>query len=264
MTVAQEKYVKYEKNKKIAYITLNRPDVLNAMNIQMHEELATIWDDFEADDNILLGILSGAGTRAFSVGQDLKELAKQSETSSIGSLNRPGWPRLTERFSRVKPIIAKVHGYALGGGFELALASDIIVATHDAKFGLPEAKLGLIPGAGGMFRLTRQIPSRIALGYLLTGRTISASRAFELGLINEVVSPEALDACAQSFADDILRCAPLSIRAIQEATSKSSNLTLEQAFSSNYNWETIRKNSLDAKEGAEAFAEKRPPIWQGK
>jgi len=159
----QTETVTYTKRDRVAHITLNRPQVLNAMNLQMHEDLAKIWEDFESDETIWLAVLSGAGDRAFSVGQDLKEsaiLSRRGEMppSSFGSLGKPGWPRLTDRFDLSKPIIAKVQGFALGGGFELALACDIVIAANDAVFGLPEARMGLIPGAGGVFRLTRQAP----------------------------------------------------------------------------------------------------------
>ncbi len=257
----------YQKQGQIAYITLNRPEALNAMDIQMHEELALIWNDFETDEAIRVGVLSGSGDRAFSVGQDLKELAERQSKgiateSSIGSFGKPGWPRLTERFDRFKPLIAKVQGYAFGGGFELAMACDIIVATTDATFALPEAKLGLIAGAGGVFRLTRQIPFRVAMGYLMTGRVINAQRAFALGLVNEIVSAEELDHCLAGWVRDMLRAAPLSIQAIQEMASKSITMPLEQAFSTSYSQENIRKTSLDAKEGPQAFVEKRLPVWR--
>lgn len=264
-----ETTVRYEKREQVAYITLNRPHVLNAMNLRMHEELAVIWDDFEADDDIRVGVLTGAGDRAFSVGQDLKELAELQRAemvgeASIGSRGKPGWPRLTERFDRVKPLIAKVHGYTLGGGFELALACDIIVATQNASFALPEAQLGLIPGAGGIFRLTRQIPFRAALGYLMTGRIMTAAKALELGLVNDVVPTVELDACVDGWVRDILRCAPLSIRAIKETAAKSATVPIEQAFAMHYTWEEARKVSLDAREGPQAFVDRRPPVWRGR
>jgi dehydration protein DpgD len=262
-------HVCYKKHGAIAYITLNRPHVLNAMNLRMHEDLGSIWNDFEADDSIRVGVLSGASEKAFCVGQDLVELAQLNRTglgvvSSFGSRREVSGLRLTERFDRVKPLVAKVHGYALGGGFELALACDIIVASEDAKFALPEAKLGLIPGAGGIFRLGRQMPERSALGYLMTGRTMTATRAWEFGLINEVVPAEKLDACVDGWVQDLLRSAPLSLRAIKEAISKSALLPMEQAFGIDYHWENIRKTSEDALEGPRAFMEKRLPNWQGR
>ncbi|MEU2035447.1 enoyl-CoA-hydratase DpgD [Nocardia amamiensis] len=260
--------VDYRKHGRIATVQLNRPHVLNAMNLAMHAELARVWDDIEADDNIWLVILSGAGKKAFSVGQDLAELVERidngSARSSFGSAGKPGFPRITERFSFAKPIIAKVSGYALGGGFELALACDIVVASTEAQFGLPEAKLGLIPGAGGVFRLPRQAPYRIAMGHLLTGRTMSAARAFELGLVNEVVSGIDLDSCVERWAADVLACAPLSIRAIKESAAASISMPLPAAFAAEYRWERIRADSTDAEEGPRAFAEKRAPNWTGR
>jgi crotonobetainyl-CoA hydratase/dehydration protein DpgD len=261
--------VRYEKRGRVAHIVLDRPHVLNAMDLRMHRELAEVWDDFEADDEVWVGVLTGAGDRAFSVGQDLKELAGRiangaADRATFGGRGKPGWPRLTERFQLTKPIMAKVRGYALGGGFELALACDIIVAATDATFALPEARLGLIAGAGGVFRLTRQLPLKTAMGYLLTGRHMSATRAFELGLVNDIVPATELDACADRWVRDILRCAPLAVRAIKDAAATSATLPLEQAFTAQYAWEERRRHSRDAREGPLAFVQRRPPRWTGR
>ncbi|MEU6719658.1 enoyl-CoA-hydratase DpgD [Nonomuraea sp. NPDC046802] len=261
--------VRYEKRGRVAHVTFNRPEVLNAMDLATHEELSRVWDDFEADDDLWVAVLTGAGDRAFSVGQDLKELAVLNENgtarpSTFGSRGKPGWPRLTERFSLAKPVIAKVNGYALGGGFEIALACDLIIAADHATFGLPEARLGLIPGAGGVFRLTRQLPYRTAMGLLITGRRLSAAQALEYGLVNEVVPGEELDACVDSWVADVLNCAPLSVRAVKEAAQTSANLPLERAFATRYVWEERRMHSEDALEGPLAFADKRPPRWRGR
>lgn len=260
--------VLYEKRGRVAYITLNRPAALNALNLRTHQELGAIWDDFENDDQIWLGVLSGAGTRAFSVGQDLKELVERSgggeAASSFGSAGKPGFPRLTERFSLSKPLIARVSGYALGGGFELALACDIIVASETASFAFPEAGLGLVAGAGGLFRLPRQIPYKVAIGYLMTGRRMSAARAYELGLVNEVVAAAELDSCVDAWVADLLRCAPLALRAIKEVAARSANMELEAAFGARYEWEERRQASDDCREGPQAFVDKRPPVWKGK
>lgn len=262
-----DRRVTYEKKGHVAHVMLNRPEVLNAMDLRTHEELAAIWDDFEADDQIRVGVLAGQGSRAFSVGQDLKELARRNDAgvqaSSFGSKGLPGWPRLTERFALSKPIVAQVSGYAIGGGFELALGCDIIVAADNATFALPEARMGLIPGAGGVFRLPRQIPMKIAMGHLLTGRPMSAQRAYELGLVNEVVPPDQLQACVDGWVNDLLRCAPLALRAIKEASAAAAHLSLEAAFQAEFKWETVRRHSADCKEGPRAFAEKREPRWRG-
>ncbi|MEU8653513.1 enoyl-CoA-hydratase DpgD [Streptomyces sp. NPDC048737] len=259
--------VRYDKRGHVARITLDRPRVLNAMNLRMHAELAEVWDDFESDDDIRVGVLSGAGERSFSVGQDLGELVRRIDEgtapSTFGSRGQPGWPRLTERFSMSKPLIARVNGYALGGGFELALACDIVIAAEHAEFALTEARLGLVAGAGGVFRLTRQAPFRVAMGHLLTGRRMTAARAYELGLVNEVVPGGGLDACVEGWLEDVLSCAPLSLRAAKEAATVSATLPLDRAFATRYPWEERRALSRDALEGPRAFVEKRPPKWTG-
>lgn len=261
--------VRLERRGRVAHVTMDRPAVLNAMNLQMHEELGRVWDDVEADDDVWVAVLTGAGDRAFSVGQDLKELAERIRAGpsggpgrSFGSRGEPGWPRLTERFAFPKPVVARVNGYALGGGFELALACDVIVASDNAAFGLPEARLGLVAGAGGVFRLVRQMPYRSALGHLMTGRRISAERALELGLVNEVVAPADLDACVDSWVEDILRCAPLAVRAVKEAAARSAAMPLEQAFATRFYWEEKRARSRDAEEGPLAFVDRRTPVWR--
>ncbi|HEX6344782.1 enoyl-CoA-hydratase DpgD [Umezawaea sp.] len=261
--------VDFEKIGHVAHVTLNRPAVLNAMNLRMHEELGEVWDEFEQDDDLWVAVLTGAGDRAFSVGQDLRELADRDENgtarpSTFGSRGKPGWPRLTERFWLTKPVVARVDGYALGGGFELALACDVVVASDRTTFGLPEAKLGLVAGAGGVFRLTRQLPFRTALGHLMTGRDLTATRAYELGLVNEVVPPSELDGAVDAWVADLLRCAPLAVRAIKEAAHASVTMPLRDAFATRYEWEERRMHSEDAVEGPRAFAEKREPRWQAR
>ncbi|MFI6727005.1 enoyl-CoA-hydratase DpgD [Streptomyces atratus] len=260
--------VRYEKKDHIARVTLDRPEVLNAMDLRTHEELAAVWDDVEADDDIRVAVLTGAGDRAFSVGQDLKERARLDGAgvprTTFGSRGLPGWPRLTERFTLSKPVVARVNGHALGGGFELALACDLVIASHDAVFALPEARLGLIPGAGGAFRLARQLPLKTAMGHLLTGRPIDAATALHFGLVNEVAGEGDLDRRVDAWTDDLIRSAPLSVRAIKEAVMRSLDQPLEEAFATRYVWEERRMHSRDAVEGPRAFAEKRDPVWTGR
>jgi dehydration protein DpgD len=260
--------VRCEKKEHVARVTLDRPGVLNAMDLRMHEELAEIWDEVEADDEIRVVVLTGAGDRAFSVGQDLKERARRDAAgtppSSFGSRGQPGWPRLTERFGFSKPVVARVDGYALGGGFELALACDLIIASDRAVFGLPEARLGLVPGAGGVFRLVRQLPQKAAMGLLLTGRRLDAATAHAYGLVNEVVPADRLDECVDGWVADLVASAPLSVRAIKEAALRSVDLPLADAFAATYRWEERRRRSADAVEGPRAFAEKRAPMWTGR
>jgi enoyl-CoA hydratase/carnithine racemase len=258
--------VRYEKKDHVGYVTLDRPDVLNAMDRRMHHELGVVWDDIEADDDVRVVVLTGAGDRAFSVGMDLKELTRlngQAPPSTFGSRGQPGWPRLTERFSFAKPVVVRVNGYALGGGLELALAGDIVVAAEHSVFALPEARLGMVPGAGGAFRLARQLPLKVAMGYLLTGRQMGAATALEYGLINEVAPADELDDRVAQWTDDLLRSAPLSVQAIKEAVMRSLDLSLSEAFMTRYPWEERRMHSRDAVEGPRAFLEKRDPVWSG-
>jgi dehydration protein DpgD len=259
--------VRYEKRGRVGYVTLNRPAVLNAMDLRMHELLAGVWDDAERDPDVWVVVLTGAGTKAFSVGQDLKELAARLRAgalpSTFGAAGAPGHPRLTERFAFTKPLIARVNGLALGGGFELVLACDIAVAADHAAFALPEVRVGLVAGAGGVFRLSRQAPFRAAMGHLLTGRRMSAAQALQFGLVNEVVPADALDRCVDEWVSDLLDCAPLAVRATKEAALRSAHLSLEDAFAASYEWEERRRHSCDAREGALAFAEKRRPVWRG-
>lgn len=265
-----DKPVLYRKSGRVATITINRPHVLNAMDLATHSALAEIWDDFERDDEIWVGVLASTGDRAFCVGQDLKELVRVREAkgakapaSSFGSRGLPGWPRLTERFELSKPLIAQVQGLALGGGFELALACDLIVAADCAEFALPEARLGLIPGAGGAFRLCRQMPLKVAMGLLLTGDRITAHEAFAHGLINEVVPAGQLSFAVDRWIARLLRCAPLSLQAIKQSVQRSSHLSLADAFAGDYPAEQRRRSSSDVDEGPKAFVEKRDPIWNG-
>ena len=257
--------VLYEKKDGVARVTIDRPAVLNAMDLRTHEELARAWDDFESDDELRVAVLTGAGDRAFSVGQDLRERARLNAAgttpTTFGSRGQPGWPRLTERFDLSKPVVARVDGYALGGGFELALACDIIVASDRSVFALPEVRLGLVPGAGGAFRLARQLPLKAAMGYLLTGRRMTAEVAMESGLVNEVVPADRLDACVAEWTDDLKRGAPLAVRAIKESVMRSLDMPLEAAFATPFEWERRRMHSEDAVEGPRAFAEKREPRW---
>lgn len=260
--------VRYEKKNQVGYVVLDRPQVLNAMDQRMHEELAVIWDEIEEDDDVRVAVLSGAGERSFCVGQDLHERARLDQRgvspATFGSGGQPGWPRLTERFGFSKPVVARVHGYVFGGGFELALASDIIVASDQAVFALPEAQLGLVPGAGGIFRLARQLPLKVAMGYLLTGRRITAGDAMKLGLVNEVVPFARLDQAVAEWTNDLIRSAPLAVQAIKEAVYRSLDMPLERAFTTRFQWEERRRLSRDAIEGPRAFAEKRTPVWQGR
>lgn len=252
----------------IAWITLDRPEAMNALNPELRWQLSEHLNQIESDDDIWLGIITGAGDRAFCAGMDLKAsaaLAASSRENQQTALKyQSATTHITERFDFPKPLIAMVNGYALGGGLEVALACDIVIASEQASFGLPEPRRGLIAGSGGVHRLPRQIGLKPAMGYLLTGRHFSAQRAYELGLINEVVPHSELLTTVEGYAEDILKCAPLAVRATKASALKGLNLTLPEAYIRVDPAEEKRRNSLDAQEGPLAFAEKRPPNWQGR
>ena len=261
-------FCRYEKKDHVAYITITRPEVMNALHAPANIELGQVFDDFAADDDSWLAVLTGEGDRAFSAGNDLKYTAEMSrlpreQRPNLGAA-RGGFGGLTSRYDLFKPIIARVNGFALGGGLELALACDIIVAADHAEVGLPEPRRGLIAGAMGVHRLPRHLPLKQAMGYMLTGRHMSAQRAYEIGLVNEVVPLAKLDDAVGAWIADIVRCAPLSVRATKEAALKGLQMPLEQAGVAEYQWEMARRRSADAIEGPRAFAEKRAPNWIGK
>lgn len=249
-------------------IRINRPEVLNALDPQTYYELSLACDELENNDDLWIGVLTGTGPKAFSAGRDLKQLAAMANASAEQQQAEAElWAnttRLTDRFEFSKPLIAKLNGLAFGGGFELALACDIIVAAEHVQIGLPEPKRGLIATAGGVHRLPRQIGLKAAMGYLLTGRPMSAQRGYELGLINEVVAADELDAAVEQWLSDMLACAPLSLRSTKQCVMQGLNTSLEHAMGQAYSWEQRRLSSEDAKEGPRAFSEKRPPQWQAK
>ena len=249
----------------VAVLTINRPERMNAMDSAAHLALSDALDRLAEDEAVRVIILTGAGERAFSAGRDLKELAADvtDEERAVIDARWARTTRLTDRFDYPKPLIAAVRGVAFGGGFEIALACDLIIASEDAQFALPEPKRGLIPFAGGVHRLPRAIPRHAAMGYLLTGRTMGAGRAYELGLVNEVVPAAELMATAEQWAAEIVACAPLAIASIRQCVARGIALPLRDAMSLDYPAETIRRTSEDSIEGPRAFAERRAPRWTG-
>lgn len=257
----------FELDGHVARITLDRPESLNSLNPDLRWELSQHFDEVENNDDIWLAVVTGSGDRAFCAGADLKHRARERDATTE---QRADWAQknietrsLTERWHFAKPVIARVNGFALGGGLELAMACDIIVAAEHAEFGLPEPRRGLIAGAVGVHRLPRQIGLKPAMGHLLTGRHMTAARAYELGLVNQVVSLDGLDLAVNGWIEDILRCAPLSVRATKEAAMRGLDMALPQAFYNEYEWERKRQQSADTLEGPRAFAEKREPRWMG-
>lgn len=242
----------------VAVITLDRPEVRNAVDRPTAEAIASALDELEATDDIEVGVLTGAGGM-FSAGMDLKAFSATGERPVSG---RRGAFGIVER-PPVKPLIAAVEGKALGGGFEIALACDLIVAATDAQFGLPEVKRGLVAAAGGVLRLPRRIPRGIAMEMVLTGEPISAQRAAELGLVNRVVPAGHTFDHATTLAAAIAANAPLAVRTGKRLVDESVDWPLAEAFTRQAPHTDTVRSSKDAEEGAKAFTEKRPPIWVG-
>jgi enoyl-CoA hydratase/carnithine racemase len=247
----------------VATVTIDRADVLNAIDLATEAELQRIWTQLEADDDVRLVVLTGAGDRAFCVGADLKNPSVKGvdywAASRVG-----GFGGIALRETLNVPVIARVNGFALGGGFEMVLGCDIVVACEEASFGLPEALVGRMPLDGGMTLLQRQIPFRQAMGMMLTGQRIKAARALELGLINEVVARADLDAAVERWAQSILACAPLSLKAIKQVVRQTGTLSPAQAQAVRLPALVAALHSEDADEGVLAFQQKRKPSWRGR
>lgn len=247
----------------VTRITLNRPEVLNSINQDMHDELQDAFDAFQADDNQYIGVVAGAGERAFCAGSDLKSIAKRGEPHRYP---KSGYAGLIERFDLDKPLVAAVDGVAVGGGFEVALACDIVIATSRSRFGLPEPLIGAVALGGGMHRLARQVGLKQAMGLILTGDIIDAAAADRMGIITELVEPGDLDDTVHGWCERVLRCAPLAVRASKQSVMSGldePSLTAAMANQKSYPAFTACSESQDRHEGALAFAEKRPPRWRG-
>lgn len=246
-----------EKSDGVMVVTINRPEAKNAMNKSAAEAISAAMDDLEADDDVAVGILTGAGG-TFCSGMDLKGFLK-GESPFVENRGFGGLSQWTPK----KPLIAAVDGYALAGGMELALSCDLIVANDKAQFGIPEAKRGLAAAAGGLIRLPRQMPWRIAMELALTGDFISAARAYELGFINRVSEGPSLDA-AKELAAKIAANGPLALAASKGVIRDSHTWTDDEMWTKQQQYVAPVFISEDAREGAAAFAEKRKPEWKGK
>lgn len=261
MTSQSYEFIATERRGRVFIMTIDRPEVMNALHPPANEEMTRAWDEFAADDELWVGILTGAGERAFSAGNDLKYTAKHG---SAGMLSQKGFGGLSHRFDLNKPLIAAVGGVALGGGFELALACDIIVASERAVFGLPEPRVGLAALAGGIHRLPRQIGLKNAMALMMTGRHVEAEEAQRLGLVQEITKADKLMERALSWAEEIMACAPLSVRASKEAALGGLDRPVEEAMAMRFDSFDTLFASEDFVEGPRAFAEKRKPDWKGR
>jgi len=255
----QYEHILYQVTDNILTITLNRPEVLNAMNPEAHFELDEVFDLYAADPDMHVAIITGAGDRAFCVGTDLKELAR------TGDHRKPpgGFCGITTRFNLYKPVIAAVNGLCLGGGTEIVAACDLAIASDRAEFGLPEPRVGLAAlGGGALQRLARRHSGPADL--VLTGKRINAREAQRISLINDVVPHNALMDAARKLAGDILACAPLAVQASKQVMLQSRDMALQASMKASYTAARQMLASQDALEGPRAFAEKRQPRWTGR
>lgn len=253
-------FCKVDKKDHVCTVTINRPERLNALHPPANAELGEVFDEFANDPDLWVAIITGEG-RGFSAGNDLRHQAE-------GGVRVPtprGFGGLTSRFDLTKPVIAAVNGVSMGGGFEIALACDLIIASDRAVFALPEPKVGLAALAGGLQRLPRQIGVKRALGMILTGRHVSAEEGLQLGFVNAVVPHDDLMEETNRWVEMVLECAPLSIRASKDVVYQSLSMdSLEGSMKVPYDSVRTLSSSDDFVEGPRAFSEKRKPNWQGK
>lgn len=248
----------YEKKDQVAYITLNRPEVMNALNQELRDGLQEALLDFRDDPTMLVAVLTGAGGRAFSAGMDLKDRARRDAAGE----KRGGYRTTFIDLEVFKPIIAAIDGFCVAGGFELSLQCDIRIATAKSEFGLPEPRWSITAGYG-LHNLSRMIPLGEALHMQLSGRRITAERAYQIGLIQEVVEDrEALFAAVDRLTADIKLCAPLAVQAIKQIVYQGRNLPVEYSVKLAAPINARINTSEDALEGPKAFAEKRKPVWK--
>jgi len=258
----------YEVRDQVVWVTLNRPQALNAITEAMGEELIEIAERVERDDSVRVLLFKGAGEKAFSAGMDLKERAAGRRVGLLERRQQKVAARVETQTRAVagitKPTIAVIRGYCVGGGLELALACDFRIAAEASKIGLTEVKRGLIPGAGGTQRLPRLVGLGKALELTMTGALVDGTEALRIGLVNQVVPAEELETAAESFAASLIQGAPIAMRFIKEVLYKGTDLSLDEGLRIEADLSAIIGGTEYAKEGPKAFAEKRPPVWQGK
>ena len=252
-----------EKKNAIAYVTVNRPKVLNALNAATMEELRVAFTDIKNDAAVRVAILTGAGEKAFIAGADIGELAVQEAVAGKEYTHR-GQSMLELIENLGKPVIACINGFALGGGCEIAMACSMRLASENAKIGQPEVKLGIIPGLGGSQRLPRLVGKGIAMQLVTTGEMITAQEAHRIGLVNEVTVPAQLIPRAESIAQKIIANAPLAVQYAMEAVNRGMEMNLAEGLYLEATLFGVCCATEDKKEGTKAFLEKRPAVFKGK
>jgi crotonobetainyl-CoA hydratase len=249
----------------VAHVTIDRPAVLNAVDRATLVSLNEIWAQLESSSEVRCVVVTGSGERAFCVGADMSAGAIDKTGLQYWSELEPnGFGGLSLRTTLDVPVIARVNGYALGGGMEMVLGCDIVIAAEHAQFGLTEPRVGRLPLDGGMVLLQRKIPHNAAMGLLLTGRRVPAAEMYRLGLVNEVVPAADLDDAVQRWVDDVLACSPSSLRAIKQLATRTAHLTASAARDARLPAVIAALDSEDSKEGVRAFQEKRKPVWTGR
>ena len=256
--------VLFEVKDHAARITIDRPDRMNAVDTETNDKLESIWREIEENGDIRCAVLTGSGDRAFSAGADLKDDSGKSGIEYWTDSGNYGFGGIALRQSMKTPVIARVNGLALGGGMEMVLGCDVVIAAETARFGLPEAKVGRVPLEGGMVLLQRLIPRNVAVAMMMTGRLVSAEEMAKFGLVNSVVSSDQLDAETDRWIEDILTCAPLSLKAIKATVRDTAQMSPQDALAFRSNELIAALGSEDSDEGVTAFREKRPPVWQGR
>jgi enoyl-CoA hydratase len=246
----------------VSFIRINRPDKLNAMNSQVKEEIAAALGELERDEGVRVAVITGVGDKAFVAGADINEFAGKTPIDQWGGYGHSSLYSVVDRFH--KPIIAMINGYCLGGGCELAMACDIRIASDRAQLGQPEINIGIIPGGGGSQRLPRLVGLGKAMELILTGERISAAEAHRIGLIDEVVPHDELEAKTRELAAKIAEKAPLAVRLAKEAVKASARLPLDQGLRFEQSLFSIVFSTQDKEEGVRAFQEKRAPKWAGR
>jgi crotonobetainyl-CoA hydratase len=257
--------VTVQRQGRVLEITLSRGKV-NAIDAATSRALGAAFEQLQMDDDLSVGIITAGGEKFFSAGWDLKAAAEgEAPDENMGG---GGFAGLTEYWGLTKPVIAAVNGMALGGGFELILSADMVVAAEHATFGLTEAKIGLVPDSGGMIRLPRRVPRAIAMEMIMTGRHVDAAELERWGLVNQVVPADQLMQAARDLAERVCRCAPLSLQAAKEIYAATEDLNEQEAFvrmrAGDLRAYGQIYDSEDAKEGMNALFEKRDPIWKGR